>query len=205
MAYQENKPAKNNNWLIGLIILIILALLAFYFFRGKGNTEVVAEAASDSSTIESKINANWSGVDPLNSLPAENYEEIRDSDITVRGSAEYAIYGLGESVLFDSGKSQIKPGAESKLEKVVKSAEQRYPNSDIRIYGYTDASGDQASNKKLAEERAEAVKAWMLQNGKVKAEHISINPVGEQDPAASNASSEGREKNRRVEIAIRKK
>jgi outer membrane protein OmpA-like peptidoglycan-associated protein len=203
MAYSENRPGKNN-WLIGLIILIILALLAFYFLRGRNNSEVVAEAASDSSTVESTINANWSGVDPV-TLPLENYEELQDSDITVRGSDQYAIYSLGEAVLFDSGKSALKSGAETKLEKILKSAVKRYPDADIRIYGHTDASGDKASNKKLAEERGEAVKSWIVQNGNVKAEHISVNPIGESDPVASNASEAGRAENRRVEIAVRKK
>lgn len=204
MAYSENKPGKNN-WLIGLIILIILALLAFYFLRGRNNSsEVVAEAASDSSTVESTINANWSGVDPI-TLPLENYEELQDSDITVRGSDQYAIYSLGEAVLFDSGKSALKAGAESKLEKIIKSAIKRYPDADIRVYGHTDNSGDKASNKKLAEDRAETVKSWIVQNGSIKAEHISVNPIGEEKPVASNASAEGRAENRRVEIAVRKK
>jgi outer membrane protein OmpA-like peptidoglycan-associated protein len=203
MAYSENRPGKNN-WLIGLIILIILALLAFYFLRGRNSSEVVAEAASDSSTIESTINANWSGVDPV-TLPVENYEELQDADITVRGSDQYAIYSLGEAVLFDSGKSALKAGAESKLEKIVKSAVKRYPDADIRIYGHTDASGDKASNKKLAEERAEAVKSWIVQNGSIKSDHISVNPIGEEEPVASNASAAGRAENRRVEIAVRKK
>jgi len=203
MAYSENKPGKNN-WLIGLIILIILALLAFYFLRGRDSSEVVAEAASDSSTVESTINANWSGVDPIN-LPLENYEELQDSDITVRGSDQYAIYSLGESLLFDSGKSSLKAGSEQKLEQIVKSAIKRYPDADIRIYGHTDSSGDKASNKQLAEDRAEAVKSWIVQNGSIKAAHITVNPVGEEEPIASNASASGRAENRRVEIAVRKK
>lgn len=203
MAYSENKPTRSN-WLLILIVLVIVALIAFYFLRGKSNPEVVAEAASDSSTVESVINANWSGVDQMN-LPIETYDELEDADIEVHGNAQYAIYSISEAVLFDSGQSQLKSGAEAKLERVAKSAKKRYPDTDIRIIGHTDASGDQASNKQLAEARAEAVKSWLTSEGDVKAERISINPVGESKPVATNATAEGREQNRRVEIAIKKK
>jgi outer membrane protein OmpA-like peptidoglycan-associated protein len=203
MAYSENKP-KRSNWLLILIVLVIVALIAFYFLRGKSNPEVVAEAASDSSTVESVINANWSGVDQMN-LPIERYDELEDTDIEVHGNEQYAIYSISEAVLFDSGQSQLKSGAEAKLERVANSAKKRYPDTDIRIFGHTDASGDQGSNKELAEARAEAVKSWLTGKGNVKAERISINPVGESKPVATNATAEGREKNRRVEIAIKKK
>lgn len=203
MAYSENKPTRSN-WLLILIVLVIVALIAFYFLRGKSNPEVVAEAASDSSTVESVINANWSGVDQMN-LPIERYDELEDADIEVHGNEQYAIYSISEAVLFDSGQSQLKSGAEGKLERVANSAKKRYPDTDIRIIGHTDASGDQASNKELAEARAEAVKSWLTGKGNVKAERISINPVGESKPAATNATAEGREQNRRVEIAIKKK
>ena len=203
MAYSENKPTRSN-WLLILIVLVIVALIAFYFLRGKSNPEVVAEAASDSSTVESVINANWSGVDQMN-LPIERYDELEDADIEVHGNEQYAIYSISEAVLFDSGQSQLKSGAEGKLERVANSAKKRYPDTDIRIIGHTDASGDQASNKQLAEARAEAVKTWLTGKGNVKAERISINPVGESKPVATNATAEGREQNRRVEIAIKKK
>lgn len=203
MAYSENKPARSN-WLLILIVLIIAALIAFYFLRGKSNPEVVAEAASDSSTVESTINAQWSGVDQMN-LPIETYDELEDADIEVHGNEQYAVYSISEAVLFDSGQSQLKSGAEAKLEAVAKSAKQRYPDTEIRIIGHTDASGDKASNKQLAEARAEAVKSWLTGKGDVKAERISINPVGESEPVASNATTAGREQNRRVEIAIKKK
>jgi len=203
MAYSENKPARSN-WLLIVIVLIIVALIAFYFLRGKSNPEVVAEAASDSSTVESTINAQWSGVDQMN-LPIERYDELEDADIEVHGNEQYAIYSISESVLFDSGQSQLKTGADAKLQSVAKSAKQRYPGTEIRVLGHTDASGDKASNKQLAEARAEAVKSWLTSKGDVNPDRISINPIGESEPVATNSTEAGRQQNRRVEIAIKKK
>jgi len=203
MAYSENKPARSN-WLLIVIVLIIVALIAFYFLRGKSNPEVVAEAASDSSTVESTINAQWSGVDQMN-LPIERYDELEDADIEVHGNEQYAIYSISEAVLFDSGQSQLKTGADAKLQSVAKSARQRYPGTEIRVLGHTDASGDKASNKQLAEARAEAVKSWLTSKGDVNPDRISINPIGESEPVATNSTEAGRQQNRRVEIAIKKK
>jgi outer membrane protein OmpA-like peptidoglycan-associated protein len=199
MANASNQPRKNN-WIIWLIILLILILIGFYFFSHR-NTEVTAEAASDSSTIESTINSNWSGVEEVQE---QNYDEMQDSSVSVKGNDEYAVYSLDETVVFDSGKSQVSPRAEKKLQSIVSSAEKRFPNGDIRIYGYTDSVGDAAQNKLLAQSRAEAVKNWLLKNGNIKEQRISINPVGEGNPKASNGTKAGRLKNRRVEIAVRK-
>ena len=196
-----NNQTKSNNWIIWLIVILILILIGFYFFSHK-NTEVTAEAASDSSTIESRINANWSGVEEI---PDQNFDELKDADLSTRGNDEYAVYSVDETVLFDAGKSTIKSGAENKLKNIIASAEKRFPNGDIRIYGYTDSTGDAASNKELAQSRAEAVRDWIQKNANLESPNISINPVGEQNPVASNATQAGRKKNRRVEIAIRKK
>ncbi|MDB5020465.1 MAG: rane protein [Pedobacter sp.] len=200
MANVHNQP-KSNNWIIWLIVILILILIGFYFFSHR-NTEVTAEAASDSSTIESTINNNWTGVEDV---PEQNYDGLNDAETSTRGNDQYAVYSVDETVLFDVGKSTIKPGAENRLKSIVGSAEKRFPKGDIRIYGYTDSTGNAAENKSLAQSRAEAVRDWMLKNGNIQASRITINPVGEQRPVASNATDAGRKKNRRVEIAVRKK
>jgi outer membrane protein OmpA-like peptidoglycan-associated protein len=200
MANVSNQPRKNN-WIIWLIVLLILLLVGFYFFSHR-TTEVTAEAASDSSTIESTINSNWSGVEEVQE---QNYDELQDSALSVRGNDEYAVYSIDEKVIFPTGKSEISPNAEKELKSIVNSAAKRFPNGDIRIYGYTDSVGDAAANKVLAQSRAEAVKSWLLKNGSIQEQRISINPVGESNPVADNGTKAGRLKNRRVEIAIRKK
>jgi outer membrane protein OmpA-like peptidoglycan-associated protein len=199
MANVNNQP-KSNNWIIWLIVILILILVAFYFFSHK-STEVTAEAASDSSSIESTINSNWSGVEDV---PEQNYDELTDADLSARGNDQYAVYSVDETLLFDVGKSTIKAGAENKLKSIVNSAEKRFPNGDIRIYGYTDSTGNAADNKQLAESRGQAVKEWIVKNGNIKSPNITVIPVGEKNPESSNGTTAGRKKNRRVEIAIRK-
>src|SRR4051812_48273621 len=130
MANVHNQP-KSNNWIVWLIIILILILIGFYFFSHRNTSEVTAEAASDSSTIESTINNNWTGVEDV---PEQNYDELNDASTSTRGNDQYAVYSIDETLLFDVGKSTIKPGAQNKLKSIVGSAEKRFPKGDVRIY-----------------------------------------------------------------------
>jgi outer membrane protein OmpA-like peptidoglycan-associated protein len=201
MANETNSP-KRNSWIIWLIVLLILVLIGFYVFS-KRNTEVTAEAASDSSTIESTINNHWTGVEP--NLPNEEFDELKDTNLAVRGNDQLAIYSLDETIVFDVGDTTIKPAAAEKIANIMRSAEKRFPSGEIRIYGYADNTGDAATNKKIAEQRAQVVRNWIVKNTKIPVARISLNPIGEAEPIASNRTEAGRQKNRRVEIAVRKK
>lgn len=79
-----------------------------------------------------------------------------------------------------------------------------YPNSEIRIVGYTDNQGDPSSNLQLSEARAESVKQEFV-NGGIAAERIATAGMGEQNPIADNGTEQGRAKNRRTELEIVKK
>jgi outer membrane protein OmpA-like peptidoglycan-associated protein len=188
-------------------ILLILGLLALLFFllRGCGDKDNDAVATTDTVSAApgntAAASGSWDDVDF--NAPAATYPEITDTNITVRGNTNYGIYGLGENILFDEGKSTIKADAEENLKQITTSIAQRYKGADIRIYGYTDAVGSAGYNKELAEQRAQAVSAWLTANGNIGNDKISLQPVGEERPVATNATSEGRKQNRRVEIVAR--
>ncbi|WP_461488171.1 OmpA family protein [Pontibacter sp. HJ8] len=159
-------------------------------------------AAATATTTETETDADWNNIN--RDVPAATYGEITDKDVTVRGNDEYAIYSLDETVLFDTDSDAIRSGAEQKLQQVANSLGQRFTNGRIRIYGYTDAKGSANYNQQLAEKRAEAVRNWLVKNGKFSDDMISIHPVGEADQVASNATAKGRQQNRRVEIVARR-
>jgi outer membrane protein OmpA-like peptidoglycan-associated protein len=200
---ENDRPKKNGKSLIWIIAILSILVIIFLITKNKNSDKnITAEAASDSSTIESEINANWSGVDPQ--PPVAEYEELKDSDVAIRGNDNYAVYSIDESILFDSESTAIKPAATSKLREIATSAEKRFTGGSFRIYGYTDASGSKGYNKKLAEDRAKAVKNWLTTKNNIPADKISLNPVGESNPVAGNQTEAGRKKNRRVEIAVKK-
>ena len=77
----------------------------------------------------------------------------------------------------------------------------KIPDTDIVIYGYTDSTGRLELNQKLSEDRAAAVRNYLVNKGLIAA-RFQTKGMGPNDPIASNDTPEGRSKNRRVEFAI---
>lgn len=203
MAELNVQPKKKTNFLPWLLLLLgVLALLWFLFTRNKDDKEVAATTttAADTTTNTNNVTADWDSVDF--NAPAVNYEEITDKNINVRGNSNYGIYGLGENILFDEGKAEIRSDAQANLKQIAGSIGKRYNGGEVRIYGFTDAQGTAAANKELAQQRADAVKGWLQSNG-MDAGHLSVNAIGEAQPVATNSTEAGRQQNRRVEIVAR--
>ena len=133
------------------------------------------------------------------------FKEITLPGVTVRGDDTYHVYSVDEQVLFDTDKAVIKPNAAEAIKQITGSIGQRYGTSQVRVMGFADSRGDKGYNKALSEQRAEAVKNYLVANGKIDAARVSVEPMGEAQPVASNATAAGRQQNRRVEIAVRAK
>lgn len=103
-----------------------------------------------------------------------------------------------EGANFDTGSAVLKPSAHAKLNEVVDFAV-KYPDADLAITGYTDSRGSDAMNQALSEKRAEAVKAYLIENG-VASDRITTRGEGEANPIGDNETAQGRAMNRRVEI-----
>jgi outer membrane protein OmpA-like peptidoglycan-associated protein len=116
---------------------------------------------------------------------------------------------LSGDVLFDFDKADIRAEAEPVLTGVADVLKQ-HPDAAVTIAGYTDAKGSDSYNQALSERRAASVKTWLVANGGVNGAKLTTQGLGEANPVAPNANPdgsdnpEGRQKNRRVEIAVRK-
>ncbi|MBD2713846.1 OmpA family protein [Microvirga sp. STR05] len=157
----------------------------------------VADAATNTANA---ADAAWDMTKAT--LANETYEEIDLPEISVRGDDRFSVYGLEETVLFDTDKAEIKPTATRALSEIAASVGRRYGKSQVRVMGFADSRGDKSYNRELSAKRAEAVKKWLSQNGGMGDARVSIEPMGETAPVASNATAEGRQQNRRVEIAV---
>ena len=103
-------------------------------------------------------------------------------------------------ILFDFNKSTLKPEAKASLDKFAeKMADMTETN--INVYGHTDNKGSAAANKKVSNQRAEAVAKYLTQHGIAK-ERIVADGLSFDFPVADNATEEGRAQNRRVEIYV---
>lgn len=122
----------------------------------------------------------------------------------VKDDSRGTVITLDGAVLFVSGKSELLPIARQKLDQVAKALNDTDPAQTITVEGHTDAQGDDASNQRLSQARAESVRAYLVQRG-VKSERITAVGKGESTPVASNDTAEGRANNRRVEIVVQRK
>lgn len=101
---------------------------------------------------------------------------------------------------FETGKSVIKSSSFESLDKLAELLKKK-PNFKLQIDGHTDNVGKPASNLTLSKNRANAAKKYLTDRG-IDAARITTNGYGQKKPVASNATPDGRAKNRRVEFTI---
>jgi outer membrane protein OmpA-like peptidoglycan-associated protein len=108
---------------------------------------------------------------------------------------------LGENAVnFDFNKSSLTTKAKQNLDKLVLVFKD-YADTNIKIYGFTDSKGSDSYNVNLSNQRATAVKNYLVANG-INLSRFSVVGMGKADPIATNETDEGRGLNRRVEFAI---
>lgn len=114
---------------------------------------------------------------------------------------------LAADVLFDFDKYTLRPAANESLRKVAQVVS-GYPSAPLLVEGHTDGKGTHAYNMALSDNRAAAVKKWLVENGGINAARITTKGWGETKPVAPNSKPDGsddpdgRQKNRRVELTL---
>lgn len=109
---------------------------------------------------------------------------------------------LKAGALFDSGKSDLKPAGQRELDDLANKLKGAQGIESIQVTGHTDSQGQAASNQTLSEQRAAAVKSYLINKG-VDGSKISTRGMGASNPVADNATAAGRAQNRRVELDIK--
>ncbi|SAK68095.1 OmpA family protein [Caballeronia catudaia] len=112
-----------------------------------------------------------------------------------------AVVTLDSMSLFDSGKAKLKPGSTRALVEAVEMIK-AHPGKRILIAGHTDDSGDARSNLTLSNARAAALRDWLIEATGIPATQFAVQGYGDTRPIAGNDTSEGRARNRRVEITL---
>ena len=109
-----------------------------------------------------------------------------------------------DNLIFEVGKAIIKPSSFPYLDELVTVIQDPEALTwSLEIQGHTDNKGGDDYNQKLSEDRANAVKKYLVDKG-IKAERIIAKGFGLTKPIATNDTPEGRAKNRRVEFTIKK-
>lgn len=121
------------------------------------------------------------------------------ADLNAKQTDRGLVVTLGD-VLFETGKAELRGTATANLSKLSGFLAQ-YPDRSLVIEGHTDSVGSDSFNQVLSQNRADSVKAFLLNQGVASNRMTSVGR-GESSPVASNDSPSGRQMNRRVEVII---
>ena len=125
-------------------------------------------------------------------------KEVGAGKIRLKADTVRVVYP--EVSMFDFGKDEIKPDAQSSLQRFSGVLKQ-YDKIDFIITGYTDNVGTNDVNQSLSQRRAENAKALFQTNG-VNANRMQTSGRGADNPVMDNSTEEGRQANRRVELLL---
>ena len=158
--------------------------------RAQAETET---AAAQAKAMEANKNAN-----DANAV-REKLRLQLNSVLATSETARGLIVSMPD-VLFDTNKYSLKPTTQISLAKVAGILE-AYPGLNVQVEGYTDSTGSDELNQKLSENRALAVKDFLVLQGESQGS-ISSTGFGKNDPVADNGSISGRALNRRVNLVV---
>ena len=143
----------------------------------------------------------------------EMYDEISqlaesysiDDRMVMDYNSQYVSIDLNGAILFDAGEANLREDARIFMQKIA-SIMERYTDCIIEIEGHTDNvpihTAKYESNRYLSTARATKVLEYVMEQANLKDENMKVAGYGESRPVASNATEEGRAKNRRVSIKI---
>ena len=163
------------------------------------NNDLV-RAKGDSATLAFvyKFGSHEEAVEePVVEEMVEEVVEAPAEPVVVTKTFETQQLGTGS---FKLNSTELNPESASQLDKLVDFLN-TYPQATVEVIGYTDTSGAASYNQMISEKRAQSVAAALEAKG-VDASRISAKGEGENAPIASNATREGREMNRRVEVIV---
>lgn len=128
----------------------------------------------------------------LEAIEGAQVEKINDGQAIKVTFESGILYATNSSTLNTSSRESLNKFATSLLEN---------PDTDVKIYGHTDSTGNDAINQPLSEKRAKSVYNYLVSKG-VSGTRMISEGYGSSDPIADNSTVEGRSQNRRVEIFI---
>ncbi|MCP4316211.1 MAG: OmpA family protein [Hyphomicrobiales bacterium] len=131
---------------------------------------------------------------------AELRAQLQGTGVSVTRNGNSLVLNMPSNVTFATDQSQIDPGFYSTLNSVA-IVLNKYNQSLIDVYGFTDSTGSAQYNLDLSQRRAQSISSYLSAQG-IDRRRMYVVGFGQERPVATNASAAGRAQNRRVEIQI---
>lgn len=127
-------------------------------------------------------------------------EEIPGAEVKRVGEGINVTFNEDAGVYFDTNKSNVQGTSATTLDKLA-GIFKEYPKSNVLVEGHTDSAGSDEYNMNLSKQRAQSVTDYLISKG-ISSSRFDTKWYGETQPVGDNSTSEGKAKNRRVELAI---
>ena len=203
---------------LGLSILIVLVALGGFACSSMSSTEKGAVIGAASGAVIGGVIGNQAGNTAVGAIIGaavggaagayighymdKQAEEMRRDleGAKVERVGEGIKITFDSGILFDVNKSDLKPEARTNLTKLA-GILKKYPDTQVLVEGHTDSTGKRDYNMDLSLRRAQSV-ANQLTGEQVMATRLTMMGYGPDQPVATNTTAEGRQMNRRVDLAI---
>ena len=192
------------------LIIVVIAFLALSLACAtkKQVRKEVDRIDTEMETIESsveqsqvRIKEHDSQIADLSRETQEALQRAQSAEKLAQGKLLYEITLTDEDVRFGFNQSELTDNARQTLEQLITQLKSENKNVFIEVQGHTDALGTEEYNQKLGQERADAVRRYLSENG-IPLHRISTISYGEARPIGENKSKAGRSTNRRVVIIV---
>jgi len=152
-------------------------------------------------TTQGQVDQQQAHLSQLDQSTREALDRATAAGKLAEGKFLYSMVLSDDSVKFKNDSAKLTPEAEQRLAEFAEKLKSDNRNVYLEIQGHTDARGSDTLNRRLGEERAEAVRLFMNQHG-VPLNRMATISYGEKDPVASNKTRAGRAQNRRVVLIV---
>jgi outer membrane protein OmpA-like peptidoglycan-associated protein len=197
-AGSVTRPGASTSWLFPLLFAVA-ALVALVFLLRARDSDVARDGGSPAVGTSGVITRALPGGTELRLAPGgteARFLEYVESTSPIDSERWFEFDGVG----FESDSARLRADSQGQLSNIA-AILKAYPGVRAKIGGYTDNSGDAAANRRLSQERADAVAAELRRLG-IAGGRLEAEGYGDQHPVAGNGTAEGRARNRRVAIRV---
>jgi len=153
------------------------------------------------AVVQNQVDTHEQHLSQLDQSTREALQRAEAAGKLAEGKFLYQMVLSDDSVKFPLDSSQLSPEAQQRLQEFVDKLKADNKNVYVEIQGHTDATGPKDFNMRLGEQRAEAVRRFMNEQG-VPLNRMATISYGPDQPVAPNNTREGRAQNRRVVVIV---